>query len=409
MLEKNLLFKKLLYSQITAAVGETFLTIALATLAVQITGSGIAAAWLISINAVATFTIGFAAGWLIDRKSRKKMMLISDIARAILLIPFFFLTSDTFWIAYILTFFIACFSSLFHPARESYIQSIFTSEERLNIVATVQSNLSMITLIGPSIAGFLVAIINIKLAFIINMLCFIISAFYIYQIKDEPLLNTKEKGGFWPEVFSGWIYIFKNRPLLNLNITRILLTMGLAIYAIVSYQILVEVSNNLNHVISYVSFSLLLGIATSLQGLGSFCAGLIIKKKKQSFIGKYDKLLVTSGLLLSVGYIAWGIGSVYIIFIGSFIIGLGLVIGRIGIISIGQEIVDPEYMGRSITAGDAIARLSHIVTMGLSSTLILILNTNILMSVAFVLALVILLLNIKTKGGEQFGKHKKTS
>ncbi|MED2974242.1 MFS transporter [Fictibacillus sp. B-59209] len=396
-MSNRLLFKKLLYSQVTATIGELFLTIALATLAVQITGSGIAAAWLISINAVATFTIGFTAGPLIDKNSRKKVMLISDVARAILLIPFFFLTKETFWVAYILTFLLACFNSLFHPARESYIQTLFKGEERLDIITTVQSSLSIVSLLVPSIAGLLISLIDIKIAFVINILTFIISALLILQIKSDPKNDIKEHKNFLDTALSGWKYILTNKRLVNLNITRVLLTSGIAIFSVVSYQLLVDTSKILKDDISFITFPLLLGIVSSLQGIGSLTAGLTIKKHKKYLADKQQLLMVIAGIIFATGYAVWAIGSIYVILIGSYFIGLALVIGRTGIISYGQEVADPEFMGRAITAGDAMARISHILAMGLASSLLLVTNSRIILIISILFSISISLLNINRK------------
>lgn len=394
------IFSNLLSSQVTAAIGESFLLIALATQAVKITGSGLAVAWILSINVVATFTIGLLAGWIIDRVSKKQVMLFADIFRAVLIIPFFLLGKDNFWIAYILVFLIACLNSMFHPARESYIQRLFTGDERFEVITSVQSALSLINIIGPAFAGLLIAIFSENLAFTLNILTFLISASFVLRIpKDRTIIHRDKKdskSSFKNDVFSGWIYIYKNRILLKLNISRIFYTISLGIFTVVSYPLLVDYSKEIALSFSFVTFPILLGIVDTFQGIGSFSAGMLLRKNKSKITNKFI-LLSISGCILAAGYSMWMFSNVFIVIFGSLLIGFSLVVGRTAIIFLGQENTDPEIMARAITAGDAVSRFSNILAMGVASLLIVAINMKILLSFSILASILIIVMNLQRK------------
>ncbi|GAA0135168.1 MFS transporter [Paenibacillus sp. YSY-4.3] len=394
-------YKNILKSQVTASIGETFLTIALATTALQISGSPIQAAWIMSINALATFIMGLGSGWFIDKFSKKDLMLICDLLRAIFIIPLFFITKEYFWITYIIVFFIACCNSIFHPSREGYIQSQFKQEDRLEIVSTVQSYLSTISLIGPTIAGILIAFLTPNISFLINLFTFVISAYFIRKIPKETSHHEISQESILRKIGSGWIYLYKNKPLLKLNINRIFLTSSLAIYVIVMYSYLASIDKSfLNYTLT---FPVLLGLVNTIQGFGALSGGIVVKKNKKMLTNRLENLLVYAGIIFSLGFIFWMFGNIYLIILGSFFIGFGLIIGRTGISIMGQSIADSKYIGRAITAGDAIARLSNITATSLASLLILYFSPRLLILISAILAIIIAI-NYFNKGSAGNGK-----
>ncbi|WP_268807974.1 MFS transporter [Lysinibacillus mangiferihumi] len=386
-----------MYSQVTASIGEVFLTIALASLALQITGSPIQAAWLVSISALATFIMGLVASWFIDKFPRKHLMLICDILRAFLIIPLFFISDENFWFVYIIVFLIACCNSVFHPSREGYIQSQFEKDDRLEIVSTIQSYLSSISLIGPTIAGILIAFFSPRASFVINLTAFIISALFIMKItKDTPVSDSRLES-FWKKISSGWVYLFRNKSLLKLNISRIFLTSSLAIYVIVNYLYLASMGNQTIFNIT-LTFPILLGLVNTIQGAGALVGSFVIKKNKKKISNNLEKLFIYSGVIFATGFILWTFENINSIILGSFLIGIGLIVCRTGISLIGQSITDSRYIGRAITVGDAMARLSNITVTSLTSILIIYFSPKLLLSLSAILAIAISINYLERKG-----------
>lgn len=374
-----------------------FLTIALASLALQITGSPIQAAWLVSISALATFIMGLVASWFIDKFPRKHLMLICDILRAFLIIPLFFISDENFWFVYIIVFLIACCNSVFHPSREGYIQSQFEKDDRLEIVSTIQSYLSSISLIGPTIAGILIAFFSPRTSFVINLTAFIISALFIMKItKDTPVSDSRLES-FWKKISSGWVYLFRNKSLLKLNISRFFLTSALAIYVIVNYLYLASMGNQTIFNIT-LTFPILLGLVNTIQGAGALVGGFVIKKNKKKISNNLEKLFIYSGVIFATGFILWTFENINSIILGSFLIGIGLIVCRTGISLIGQSITDSRYIGRAITVGDAMARLSNITVTSLTSILIIYFSPKLLLSLSAILAIAISINYLERKG-----------
>lgn len=363
----------------------------------QITGSPIQAAWLISISALATFVMGLVASWFIDKFPRKHLMLICDILRALLIIPLFFISDETFWFVYIIVFLIACCNSVFHPSREGYIQCQFEKDDRLEIVSTIQSYLSSISLIGPTIAGILIVFFSPRTSFLINITAFIISALFIMKISKDTPVSDSSLETFWKKISSGWVYLFRNKSLLKLNISRIFLTSALAIYVIVNYLYLASMVNQTIFNVT-LTFPILLGLVNTIQGAGALVGGFVIKKNKKIISNSLEKLFIYSGVIFATGFILWTFENINSIILGSFLIGIGLIVCRTGISLIGQSLTDSRYIGRAITAGDAIARLSNITVTSLTSILIIYFSPKLLLSLSAILAIAISINYLERKG-----------
>ncbi len=97
------------------------------------------------------------AGVIVDRFSRQKIMIVSDLMRALLLclIPaFYFLGVLTWWWPPVIAFAAYSFSSLFNPARDSLIPELVEKKDLLKTNAFFQSSFQIAVILGSSLIGF---------------------------------------------------------------------------------------------------------------------------------------------------------------------------------------------------------------------------------------------------------------
>src|SRR5262244_391439 len=74
--------------QVVSEVGDHFNNIAVFSLALANTGSGMAVAGILLARGAAVMLAGPVAGVLLDRMDRRRIMILSDITRAILAVSF---------------------------------------------------------------------------------------------------------------------------------------------------------------------------------------------------------------------------------------------------------------------------------------------------------------------------------
>src|ERR1044072_974851 len=104
LLRRNRSLRQLWLGQVVSQMGDWFDTIALYTIILRLTGSGGDVGLLLVALVVPSFFFGPIAGVIADRFSRQRIMIVSDVLRAVVVLGFLFVRrADQLWIIYVLT------------------------------------------------------------------------------------------------------------------------------------------------------------------------------------------------------------------------------------------------------------------------------------------------------------------
>ena len=95
LLQRNRNYRYTWLGQIVSEIGDHFNTIAVFSLVLERTGSGLVVSGIMLARAVPMILAGPIAGVLLDRMDRKQIMLWSDLARAIVAVLFVFAVGAT--------------------------------------------------------------------------------------------------------------------------------------------------------------------------------------------------------------------------------------------------------------------------------------------------------------------------
>src|SRR5678816_1204105 len=130
LLRSNRSFRQLWLGQVVSQMGDWFDTIALYTIILNLTGSGRDVGLLLVARFVPSFLCGPLSGVIADRFSRQKIMIVTDILRAVVVLGFLFVRSaNQLWLIYVLTVFQLALSTFFEPAKTAAIPSIVSDRE----------------------------------------------------------------------------------------------------------------------------------------------------------------------------------------------------------------------------------------------------------------------------------------
>ena len=178
-------FTRLWLAQLISTIGDSFTMIASGILIYQKTGSAMSVGLMLMATSLPTLLIGMIAGVFVDRLDRKKIMIVSDILRGVLvfLIPFFVQYNVT-WM-YMIVFMTSAISTFFLPAYDSVVPEIADDEE-----LTAANSMIAISSFGSTAVGFaasgLLAAYSLSLAFYIDSATYFVSAILIMGIKIAP-------------------------------------------------------------------------------------------------------------------------------------------------------------------------------------------------------------------------------
>lgn len=168
--------------QLVSSFGDTLHYIALVVLVFQLSGEGVAVAGLVAIEIVPVLLLGAVAGVVIDRFSRKGILIAADLARAVLVATL--LWPQGIWHAYLVAAGLSAAGVFFNPTVNAVIPVLTTPEQRLAANSVSWSTGRLVQIVAASIAGGVIAL-GTGPAFAVNAASFAVSAALIATL-DIP-------------------------------------------------------------------------------------------------------------------------------------------------------------------------------------------------------------------------------
>ena len=184
LLRRNRSFRQLWLGQVVSQMGDWFDTIALYTIILNLTGSGRDVGLLLVARFVPSFFFGPLSGVVADRFSRRTIMIVSDLLRAVVVLGFLFVRrADQLWIIYVLTVFQLGLSTFFEPAKTAAIPSIVSDRELVAANAISSVTWSIMLTLGAAIGGVITGWFGTDVAFILDALSYLLSAALIFSVR----------------------------------------------------------------------------------------------------------------------------------------------------------------------------------------------------------------------------------
>lgn len=194
LLRNNYAFRQLWLGQVVSQMGDWFNTIAIYTIILNLTGSGRDVGLLLVARFLPSFVFGPLAGVLADRFSRRSIMIVSDLLRAVVVLGFLVVRrADQLWIVYVLTVLQLAFSTFFEPAKTAAIPSIVSNRELVAANAISSVTWSVMLTLGAAIGGLITGWLGTDVAFVLDSLTYLLSAALIATVR-LPKRPKREKG-----------------------------------------------------------------------------------------------------------------------------------------------------------------------------------------------------------------------
>jgi len=181
--------------QLVSEVGDHFNNIAVLSLAMTHHNPGLVVTGVFLARAVPMLAAGPIAGVLLDRVDRRRVMIASDLIRAVIAIGFLLCVNQTSeWLLYALSAVLMFASPFFTSGRSSILPAIATPEE-LHTANTMTQTTSWASLTIGAFLGAVGTHFGYGIAFSFNSLSFIISALCISQLRHAGGFRVARKAG----------------------------------------------------------------------------------------------------------------------------------------------------------------------------------------------------------------------
>jgi MFS family permease len=241
------------------------------------------------------------------------------------------------WQIVVLNIFLGCVNAFDTPARQSFVIQLVGKREDLgNAIALNSSMVNGARLLGPSIAGILIALTGEGICFLINGVSYLFVIASLLMMKVAPIVTKIKHTPVIQELKEGFSYAFGFTPIKNIIfLLAIVSLMGM------SYQVLMPVfAKEVLHGGPH-TFGFLMGAS----GMGALAGALYLASRK-SIVGLCNIIPMASGLF-GVALIAFSfsrfqwLSMVFMVFAG-----LGMMIQMASSNTILQTIVDDDKRGR---------------------------------------------------------------
>ncbi|SDJ84734.1 MFS transporter [Sediminibacillus albus] len=323
-----------------SSLGDFIYLVAINILVIQMTGSPAAVAGLWIMSPIAAVFTQFWAGTVIDRINQRKLMIVTDIIRAVLIAVIPFMSS--IWFIYIFLFCLSVAKAFFGPASISYMTSLISEKQRKQFNSFRSLITSGAFLVGPAVAGALLLVTTASIAIWINAASFLVSAFILLLLPDIDqaenrtasqsirLLTLKRD---WQEVL---LFSKNNAALIHIYLLAqffMVIALGMDAQEVVFTQQVLGLSET--------DFGLLI----SITGIGSIAgAGTVAVLARKLTL----KTLIGSGyVLVAAGYLIYAFSfSFWSIAFGFIILGFFNAFSNTGLMTFYQNNVPLPIMGR---------------------------------------------------------------
>ena len=226
--------------QSVSLIGTWMQQVAMSWLVYRLTNSTLLLGVVGFAGQIPTFLIAPFAGVLADRWNRRRLLLATQtlaMLQAAVLAAFVLTGTVQVWQIITLSALLGVINAFDIPVRQSFVVELVEKKEDLgNAIALNSSMVNGARLIGPSIAGVLVATVGEGVCFIINAASYLAVIAAISAIRVKPKHRVEGKKHLLHELHEGFVYAFGFKP-----IRDILALMGLVSLMGMPYAVLMPV------------------------------------------------------------------------------------------------------------------------------------------------------------------------
>jgi predicted MFS family arabinose efflux permease len=213
LLRQNHNYRYTWMAQVVSEIGDYFNNIAVFALVMEKSGSGLVVTGVMLARAIPAVLAGPVAGVLLDRLDRKRIMVASDLARALIALGFVLtIHQPRPWLLYLLSAGLMFASPFFTAGRAAILPTIATRDELHAANSLTQTTQWATLTAGTLLAGFSAAWLGYHWAFVLNSLSFVFSAWAIWQISVPGGFRVKRavtasSTPAWKEYAAGLSYM----------------------------------------------------------------------------------------------------------------------------------------------------------------------------------------------------------
>ncbi|CAI6144413.1 MAG: Enterobactin exporter EntS [uncultured Sulfurimonas sp.] len=326
--------------QLISYFGAWFSNVAIYTLLLEMNVSAQIVAFVAMLHFLAGVIQAPISGVIIDRMSPKKLMLSLISMEVIATFCLIFITElSDLWLLYILIFLKMAAASFYFTTEMSLLPKILDGDklQKANEIHSIIWSLSYT--LGMAISGFVVYVLGVKVAFILDASIFVVAFYLLFKLEILVTMHPlKEK--FLNMMLDTFSYLKQTPKAIYLIIVH-------AFVGLTAFDALVALMVD-QYYASVIATSLALGLIHSARALGLVIGPMIFGK----WITNKRITFLFIGQGLAVWFWAYMMHDFYLSLIASVVVGLFTTTLWSYTYTLLQKNIDEKYYGRIVAYND---------------------------------------------------------
>ena len=334
-------FRLFLGGQVVSLTGTWMQQVALGWLVYRLTRS----AFLLGLVGFAgqipsLFVAPFAGVWA-DRWNRHRMIVATQalsMLQALALAGLVLAGGIRVWHVLALSLLLGIVNAFDVPARQSFLVEMVGGREDLaNAIALNSSTFNAARLVGPSVAGAIIAAAGEGVVFLVNGASYVavIAALLAMRLPPRPPLRGP-RAPAWHNLGEGVAYVTRFAPIRSILLLLSLVSLAGAPYVVLMPVFAADVLHGDAHTLGFLTASI---------GVGALCGALFLASRRTvRGLGRFIVVAVTGFGAALVGFSLSR--SLWLSLAFAFLSGFGLMVHMASSNTIVQTIVDDDKRGR---------------------------------------------------------------
>jgi MFS family permease len=361
-------------AQTISLLGDRLHQVALGVLVYELTRSPGLTGLVFLAATLPNILLGPIAGTFVDRWEHKRVLIVSDLIRAVLVLLLPFAAFTNIALVYPLVFVITCVSLFFRPAKTAMIPRIVAREDVTAANSATWTADTLADLLGFPLAFVFVAFLgsapsSLALAFIADSATYVLSALLLLAVAVTPLVRAAApRAGnalraFFGELVEGWQFLRTRAALIQNTLISALaqMSVGVTLALTVVYASEALDGTLIPYPQNIAALETAIGVGNLIGGLAVGALGARLRK---------GWLVVGGFIVMGAATVVLGLtGNVAIALVAAAVIGVANLVYIIPTQTIFMEMTPIELMGRVVAFRSSLVFGSMTLAMGVAGIL----------------------------------------
>lgn len=281
-------------AQLVSVTGTWMQSVAQMWLVLHLTGSGVALGVTAALQFLPVLLFGTFGGLIADRFDKRRLLVGTQAAAALppLVLAVVTLTGHVeLWLVYSMAFAVGVVNCVDNPTRQSFVSEMVGSQQVGNAVSLNSAVFTAARVIGPAVAGVLIAVVGTGWCFLANGISYLPVVAAMLLMRPEELHRGKPVGREPGQIKAGLVYAWRHVEL-RLPLLLMLVIGTLAFNFSVLMPLMVR--------FAFDSGAGTYGLILSLMGVGSLAGALLVASRANPTYRLVTLAAVAFGVLLLV-------------------------------------------------------------------------------------------------------------